>query len=264
MSAERIFSFKNIWFTASVGGLITVAVLAALIGLIWVPSVQNDKTGNGLWDAICSAAGAAVSWRPAQQPTAPISRPSDVIVTAQMMSQGDSLSIGRGATLALRCTMCHGARGVSEADSPNLAGQYSAAIYKQLRDFKAGHRQSVIMGPLVKDLSDQDMRDLSAYYAYLPLPRSYHPAGRQPQIPAIVQNGDPMRNIAVCGSCHGGIDNKTSSPWLDGEPASYIAAQLRAFATGARRNDINEQMRNVARQMTPEEIDAVAGYYSSR
>ena len=37
---------------------------------------------------------------------------------------------------------------------------------------------------------------------------------------------------------------------------AYIKAQLEAFATAARHNDISEQMRNIARQMTPEEIDA--------
>ena len=59
-----------------------------------------------------------------------------------------------------------------------------------------------------------------------------------------------MRNIAPCGSCHGDIDNKAGSPWLGGQSAVYIKAQLQAFASGARRNDISQQMRNIARQMT--------------
>ncbi len=47
-----------------------------------------------------------------------------------------------------------------------------------------------------------------------------------------------MRNIPPCGSCHGDIDVKAGSPWLGGQSAVYIKAQLQAFATGARRNDI--------------------------
>jgi hypothetical protein len=39
-----------------------------------------------------------------------------------MLDGATAQSIGRGATLALRRTMCHGARGLSEANSPNLAG----------------------------------------------------------------------------------------------------------------------------------------------
>jgi cytochrome c553 len=38
---------------------------------------------------------------------------------------------------------------------------------------------------------------------------------------------------------------------------------MRAFASGVRRNDINEQMRNVTRQMTSAEIDSLAKYYAA-
>ena len=61
-------------------------------------------------------------------------------------------------------------------------------------------------------------------------------------------NGAPLRGIAPCGSCHGSLDNKAGSPWLEGQPAAYMKAQLQAFASGARRNDISQQMRNIARR----------------
>lgn len=63
-------------------------------------------------------------------------------------------------------------------------------------------------------------------------------------------------------TCHGGIDNKAGSPWIDGLPAAHTKAQLIVFHDGTRTNDINEVMRNVARNMTPEEIDAAASYYA--
>ena len=74
----------------------------------------------------------------------------------------------------------------------------------------------------------------------------------------IVANGAPMRGIAPCGACHGDLDSKAGAGWLGGQPAVYLRTQLEAFASGARRNDIGEQMRNVARRMTPEEIDAAS------
>ena len=112
--------------------------------------------------------------------------------------------------------MCHGAAGISQANSPNLAGQYPAVIYKELIDFKTGARVNAVMAPFVANLSDQDMLDLAAYYAYLPRLPSNHldPAMAAPPI---VTNGAPMRNIAPCGSCHGDIDNKAGSPWLEGQ-----------------------------------------------
>lgn len=73
-----------------------------------------------------------------------------------------------------------------------------------------------------------------------------------------------MRNIAPCGSCHGGLDIKAGSPWLGGQSAVYIKAQLQAFVSGVRRNDISQQMRNIARQMTPEEMDQAARYYAAQ
>lgn len=73
-----------------------------------------------------------------------------------------------------------------------------------------------------------------------------------------------MRGIAPCGSCHGTLDNKLGSPWLEGEPAAYLLTQLQAFASGARHNDIGEQMRNIARQMTPAEMEAAARYYAGQ
>ena len=54
------------------------------------------------------------------------------VLTPTMLQPADADSIGRGATLALRCTMCHGARGLRQANSPNLAGQYPFYIYKEL------------------------------------------------------------------------------------------------------------------------------------
>jgi cytochrome c553 len=64
--------------------------------------------------------------------------------------------------------------------------------------------------------------------------------------------------------CHGALDNKAGSPWLEGQSAVYIKSQLQAFASGERRNDISEQMRNVGRRMTPGEIEEAAQYYASQ
>ena len=94
------------------------------------------------------------------------------------------------------------------------------------------------MSPFALHLSDQDMIDLASYYAYLPRLPAYHPAAALP-LPRIVINGAPLRNIAPCGACHGALDNKVGSPWLEGQSAVYIKSQLEAFASGERRNDIS-------------------------
>ncbi len=119
------------------------------------------------------------------------------------------------------------------------------------------------MSPFATGLTDREIVDLSAYYAYLPRLPAYHPTPQLPK-PRIVIYGAPIRGIAPCGSCHGSLDNKTGSPWLEGQSETYMKAQLEAFATGERRNDISQQMRNIARAMTPQEISEAAAYYASQ
>jgi len=117
------------------------------------------------------------------------------------------------------------------------------------------------MNPLAENLSDQDMRDLAAFYAYLPRLQPYHP-GNEPA-PLIVVHGAPMRNIPPCAACHGTIGYKVGTEWLEAESPVYLRAQLEAFASGERHNDISEQMRNVARGMTHTEIERAAAYYAT-
>ena len=262
MSGDRIASLRNPWFTASVGITAAIAIVAAIAGFAWLPLEQQGERFRGVWDAICSAAG-LVRNTPSNAQIVGADYPTTRVEIIPQILQGASAeSIGRGATLALRCTMCHGARGLSQADSPNLAGQSPVAIYKQLNDFKTGARTSAVMAPLVANLSDADMRDLAAYYAYLPRVSDRPPIADAP--PRIVTNGAPMRGIAPCGACHGELGSKAGAAWLEGEPAVYLRTQLEAFASGARHNDIGEQMRNIARAMTAEEINAASRYYSDR
>ncbi len=262
MSEQPLFSPRNPWFATSVGITVVIAVLSALAGLIWLPLAQPDLKLGGIWDAICSAAGVPRA-TPQADTLQPDFKTSNVVMTPEMLRRPNQVSIGRGATLAQRCAICHGPQGVSDANSPNLAGQYAAVTYKELNDFKTGARVNAVMSPFVVNMSNQDMLDLAAYYAYLPRVPAPNVDASVPA-PPIVTTGAPMRNIAPCGACHGDIDNKAGSPWLGGQSAVYIKAQLRAFASGARRNDISQQMRNIARNMTPGEIDAVARYYEAQ
>ena len=226
MSRQGVASLRNPWFTVSVGITAAIAIVAALAGFAWLPLAQQDQRFRGVWDAVCNAAGLVRNAPSAQ--IVPADYPTTRVEIVPQMLQGASAeSIGRGATLALRCTMCHGARGLSQADTPNLAGQYPVTIYKELVDFKTGARASAVMAPLVADLTDTDMRDLAAYYAYLPRVTSSGYAAGEP--PRIVAGGAPLRGIAPCGACHGEVDSKASAAWLEGQPTVYLHTQLEAF-----------------------------------
>jgi cytochrome c553 len=262
MSAERLFTFRNPWFAASIGVVGAIAVLALVAGFIILPYATTNAPFASLWDAICSAAGVPRISINSETPKSAIVT-SNVVMNPQMFGPADTRSVGRGATLAMQCAICHGSNRAGQVDTPNLEGQPAAAVYKELRDFKAGARANAVMSPFAVKLSEQDMLDLAAYYSYLPRQPGSHPDPAVTE-PLIIARGAPMRNIPACVSCHGTTDAKLGTPWLNGQSGVYLKAQLRAFATGDRRNDISEQMRNVARHMTTLEIDDAARYYASR
>lgn len=245
------------------GSLATLAVLLLLsgaIGFVWLPSAQNDARFKGILDAICGAAGIPRGWLTDVVPPLPTPRHvSTVVLTPDTLAQNAPGAIGRGGTLALKCTMCHGLRGVSSSETPSLAGQQPASIYKQLRDYQTGARSSAVMEPLVRDLTNQDIKDLATFYGSL----SREPARDLGDAPDIVAIGSPTRNIAACGSCHGGMTSKIGAPWLDAQPRTYLRTQLLAFAHGTRRNDTSAQMRNVAANMTEREIEQAVEYYGA-
>jgi cytochrome c553 len=246
----------------SVVALVAITAVALVVGFVWLPSVHPDFTAKGLWDAICRAAGVPGSWGNgdvvARKPG------TSVVLLPEMARAGASDVVGRGASLALeKCTMCHGARGVSAANAPNLAGQYPEVIVKQMLDYKRGDRESSAMQAIAAPLDDKQVRELAAYYASLPRPRNT-PFTDMSKVPPLVRVGDPMRNVAPCASCHGGMEQKLGAPWLEGMPKEYLLAQLTDFASGARANDSHGQMRNMVRSLTKQEIGEVADFYARR
>lgn len=262
MREHGAYSWSNPWFRWSLVSLAGLTVLCLLVGFVWLPSVHRDFTAQGLWGAICRAAGVPTSWSGSTD-LKQGSASTDVVLERRMASLGTGDAVGRGATLALNCTMCHGAQGMSTSNSPNLAGQYPEVVIKQLLDYKSGRRSHALMQALAQGLSQRDIEDLAAYYAYLPKARTA-PTTYDESLPALVRVGDPLRNVAPCISCHGGVDQKFGAPWIEGMPQGYLVEQLHAFKAGTRHNDAHAQMRNMARPMTDKEIEEVAAFYARK
>lgn len=79
------------------------------------------------------------------------------------MAKGDPVA---GKAKTTTCQACHGLDGKSIApDYPNLAGQYASYMEKALRDYRDGRRTNAIMAPMAANLTDQDIKDLAAWYA---------------------------------------------------------------------------------------------------
>ena len=172
MEEHGTFSWRNPWFRWSLLSLLGLTLISVLVGFVWLPSAQADFSAQGLWASICRAAGVPGKWGNPSDNALGGPQATDVILDRSMARDGAAIAVGRGATLALNCTMCHGAQGMSTSEAPNLAGQYSEVLMKQLHDYKAGKRTSSIMQAISQALSEQAISDLAAYYAYLPKART--------------------------------------------------------------------------------------------
>ncbi|MCB5173859.1 MULTISPECIES: c-type cytochrome [Microvirga] len=64
------------------------------------------------------------------------------------------------------CQACHGMDGLSKnPEAPNLAGQVEGYLVKTLKDYRSLERRHESMNIVAKDLSDEDIANVAAYYA---------------------------------------------------------------------------------------------------
>ena len=90
-----------------------------------------------------------------------------IIVAASPAAAGD---VKAGRQKALQCQTCHGLDGQAKLpDAPNLAGQGEIYLAKTLKDYRSGARQNEMMSLVARNLKDDDIADLAAYYAAIPV-----------------------------------------------------------------------------------------------
>lgn len=158
------------------------------------------------------------------------------------------------------CAACHGVDGNSvAAANPVLAGQHPDYIVKQLTEFKSGKRNNAIMLGMASTLSDQDMKNVAAWFG------TQKPKAREAQDPktmeagrAIYRTGIASAKVPACMACHGPAGNGMPSqyPRVGSQFGSYIEAQMLAFKKGERAN--NPIMTDIAKRMSDNDIKTVS------
>ena len=191
-----------------------------------------------------------------------------LLASCSVWAQG---SIEAGKAKSQTCVACHGADGNSQlAMYPKLAGQHAKYIEKQLRDLKLGMtsngkqgRMDPVMSGMAMPLSEQDMQDLAAYYASLPISHNTTPENVVDAGKVLYTAGDAERGLTACIACHGPRGNGTELsgfPKISGQHADYIKSQLEKFRDGTRGNDMNAMMRDIAKKLTDDDIDTLSKY----
>lgn len=190
--------------------------------------------------------------------------------TGAVMAQG---SVEAGEEKAQVCAACHGPSGNSPSpDFPKLAGQHAEYTTKQLLDYQLATetdgeegRVNAIMQGQAAMLSEEDIADLSAYFAAQEAEGGSAPEEIVERAARLYRGGDPERGLTSCSACHGPRGDGmglAAFPDISGNHETYIKAQLEMFRSGERQNDPNEMMRNVASKLTDEDIDLLAKYLS--
>jgi cytochrome c553 len=87
-----------------------------------------------------------------------------VSLIAPAVSQAADAKAGRA--IAAKCQVCHGLDGVAKIPiAPHLAGESEIYLQTQLKAFRSGKREHEMMTVVAKDLSDQEIADLAAWYS---------------------------------------------------------------------------------------------------
>jgi len=248
--------------------IIAVALAIWALGFIVLPVIEARSAGYDSFTAICRALGISTPGQQTANPTlaAPPSSTAWDSTTRDAVTEGDA---ARGAALAEdTCTACHAPNGQSTdpATIPSTTGLSARAIYKQLHDIKRGERPNELMKPLLDDLNEKQLADLAAYYSSLPKRNHDIRALNEPTGAAVMlaTKGDITRALPACNACHGSYTGgPLEAPSLTGQYPEYIAAQLKAYATGARKNDIYGRMRRIAEKLTDQEIKDISAYYDA-
>jgi cytochrome c553 len=160
------------------------------------------------------------------------------------------------------CAACHGADGNSAITlNPKLAGQHPEYLEKQLTEFKSGKRANAVMSGMAAGLSEQEIKDIAAYFAAKKLTlgqATKNGAGSLGE--KIYRGGIAATGVPACAACHSpnGAGLPKQFPRLGGQHADYTLAQLKTFRTGERANA--PMMMAIAAKMTDAEMAAVADY----
>jgi cytochrome c553 len=195
-----------------------------------------------------------------------IAATSLALPAATMAAQGNP-DAGKAKAEEAGCSGCHGADGTATEQGlalnkyvPNLGAQPDLYTQFQLVFFRKGVRKNELMTPMAESLSNEDIRNLGAFYAALPAPRV--PLPRDPD-PNDTELGQKLAQATHCTNCHGdhyeGIDNIGR---LAGQREDYLYKALRDFKSGARTQVGAAGMAEVVYPLGDPEMQALAHYMS--
>ncbi len=159
---------------------------------------------------------------------------------------------------AEQCGGCHGDSGISQTENiPSLAGQPDQFIQWQLVFFRSGARKNELMQPIVEQITNEDIRNLGAYFAALAPPKASKPDDN----PDLSQKGAQAAVGRRCNSCHTDTFAGTKAvARIAGQREEYLVKALHDYKSGVRSGGAGAAMTDVAYPLSDEEITALSHY----
>lgn len=166
----------------------------------------------------------------------------------------------RGEQHAALCFGCHGAGGNALlAGMPSLAGQQPTFLELQMILFREGIRDVPPMNAVMKNLKDDEILDLAAYFASLPIAKAPGPESAETST-----RGAGLSKKMNCGSCHRpDYSGQNQIPRLAGQREDYLFDALKAFASD-KRVGIDTSMNGVLYGLKDDDLKALAHYFAHR
>lgn len=181
------------------------------------------------------------------------------LAAAAVAASGD---VSAGQERAQACAGCHGAQGASSMQGmPSLAGQTDSFLQWQLVFFRSGRRQNSLMTPLAADLSDEEIRNLGAYFASLPKPSRAETAIPDPALQA---KGRQVAAEHRCANCHmDDFHGKQAAADIASQREEYLAKALADYRSAARPSTGVAAMTEAAAGLSDDDIKALAHYLAT-
>ncbi|MFH0301192.1 c-type cytochrome [Bradyrhizobium sp. 31Argb] len=176
------------------------------------------------------------------------------------VTHGVAADTDAGKSKAEACTPCHGDKVSAAENTPSLASQPDQFLQWQLVFFRSGARKSEVMGPIAEQLSNDDVRDLGAYFASLKAADPTTAKGADDQ-PDLTDAGKKAAAVGHCASCHG--DNYAGSKAvarIAGQREDYLLKALHDYKAGVRSGGGVAAMAEVAYPLSDQDIAALAHY----
>lgn len=187
-----------------------------------------------------------------------------LINSMQLAAEGDAAT---GQAKSAICAACHGADGNSVVPQwPKLAGQHADYIERQFTLIKSGARPVPEMIGIVAAISEDDIRDISAWFTSQVIQGGVADEALVDTGEKLWRAGNAKTSVPACMACHGPAGEGipfAGYPALAGQHAAYIASMLKRFRAGENwgEKDTHSQIMNgVAERLSDKEIEAVASY----